>query len=129
MGLATFITPLAKGLVDEIASYYAGVYIGKNSQTSVLKRIEEADAVFRVGYFPTDSNTGGFSSNIPVDRLIDLNMGTATIFGQDSQTVNQFGHVLVSMERASQPRLPVQIGKPSADLPVASESTISQAYL
>ncbi|KAI3626627.1 hypothetical protein CBS9595_001988 [Malassezia furfur] len=129
MGLATFITPLAKGLVDETASYYAGVYIGKNSQTSVLKRIEEADAVFRVGYFPTDSNTGGFSSNIPVDRLIDLNMGTATIFGQDSQTVNQFGHVLVSMERASQPRLPVQIGKPSADLPVASESTISQAYL
>ncbi|WFD45382.1 pyruvate decarboxylase [Malassezia furfur] len=129
IGLPCFITPLAKSLVDETASYYAGVYIGKNSSKSVLERINAADVVLRLGYFPTDTNTGGFSSNIPSERLIDLNIHDATVLTNAKQEVTQFGHVLSLMQAKIKPRAHAEINKPPTTVPVASNTVISQAYL
>lgn len=129
MALPTFIAPLAKSLVDETASYFEGVYIGKNSKIPVYERVKDADVVLRVGYFPTDTNTGGFSADIPAQQLIDLNIDNATVLTNAKQEVTQFGHVLASMEAEFQPRPAAEISKPQATMPVASNPEISQDYL
>lgn len=71
-GLPTFITPMGKGVANEESPLFAGIYIGKGSDESVRKRIEESDLVITIGNVKSDVNSFGFSYRISRLSSVDL---------------------------------------------------------
>ncbi|MEV0266274.1 thiamine pyrophosphate-binding protein [Streptomyces sp. NPDC050617] len=61
-----------KGVVDETAPGFAGVYTGEFSQKAARAAVEDADCLILVGALATDSVTGGFSHHFTAGRTIDL---------------------------------------------------------
>lgn len=129
LGFPALVTPLAKSLIDETASYFAGLYNGKQSSEPVAKLIEEADVILRIGYFETDVNTGGFSATIPADRLIELNIEDVSLFQQTTHSVRSFGDLLEQMTSITTPRQPAQVNNNKIVAPTPMNSPISQRYL
>lgn len=61
----TFVTPLAKSVVDETSELFRGVYMGIGTPSAEAKRkFEEADLTVHIGRFPSDSNCGGFTQKL-----------------------------------------------------------------
>ncbi|KAG9856867.1 pyruvate decarboxylase, partial [Aureobasidium melanogenum] len=71
-GLPTFITPMGKGTANEQSPLFAGIYIGKRSEESVRRRIEESDMVITIGNVKSDVNSFGFSYQISRLSSVDL---------------------------------------------------------
>jgi len=68
-----FVTPLAKSVVDETSEAFRGLYNGQLSPDLAVKnQVESSDAIIHIGSFPSDSNTGGWSQNLPEHSLINL---------------------------------------------------------
>lgn len=68
-----FVTPLAKSVLDETSEGFGGLYNGKLTlKVSVKDQVENSDAILHIGSFPCDSNTGGWSQNLPERHLINL---------------------------------------------------------
>lgn len=64
-GFPTFVTPLAKSVVDETSELFRGVYMGIGTPSAEAKRkFEEADLTVHIGRFPSDSNCGGFTQKL-----------------------------------------------------------------
>ncbi|MEV0280006.1 thiamine pyrophosphate-binding protein [Streptomyces sp. NPDC050610] len=61
-----------KGVVDEAAPGFAGVYTGEFSQKAARVAVEDADCLILVGAVATDSVTGGFSHHFTPERTIEL---------------------------------------------------------
>ncbi|KAI1617392.1 pyruvate decarboxylase [Exophiala viscosa] len=79
-GLQAFVTPLTKSVVDETSEHYGGLYNGKLSPSiGVQKRVESSDAVFHIGPFPSDSNTGGWSQKLQTANLICLSWNKVSV--------------------------------------------------
>jgi TPP-dependent 2-oxoacid decarboxylase len=74
------VTPLAKSVIDEPNEQFGGLYNGKlSSNMAVQKRVESSDAVFHIGPFPSDSNTGGWSQNLQTANLICLSWNKVSV--------------------------------------------------
>ncbi|CAH0054420.1 unnamed protein product [Clonostachys solani] len=78
----TYSCPLSKGIIDEDKPYYMGVYSGKVSFPGVREALESSDLIINTGTLQTDSNTGGFTRNIPVERLILLEHDSCVVLGE-----------------------------------------------
>ena len=66
--LPTFVSPMAKGVIDETYSNFAGVYAGDGSFDSVREFVENSDLVLSIGALKSDFNTTG---NIPTPAKIE----------------------------------------------------------
>ena len=82
LNLPTYTTILGKGIVDETSANYVGLYGGYISQPEIRDSIEASDLVIFIGPFRTDSNTGGFTQNIPEGNLISIYPRYVTIRGK-----------------------------------------------
>ncbi|EXJ90609.1 hypothetical protein A1O1_03712 [Capronia coronata CBS 617.96] len=132
----SYTTPLSKGIIDENAPYFNGVYNGKVSFPGVAERVEGSDLVLNLGPLLSDSNTGGFSRTIKDDNLIHLGHDFCQVKGEKFDGVH-FLPVLQRLvgELESQPRkykLPRPQEKPRLEPPVlnnASSGEIKQSYV
>ena len=70
--LPTFVTPMAKGTVDETLPNYGGVYAGTGSNAGVCDRVESSDLILMIGPLRSDFNTTGFSYRTSQLNTIDF---------------------------------------------------------
>ncbi|WP_411146900.1 alpha-keto acid decarboxylase family protein [Streptomyces sp. x-80] len=68
-----------KGVVDEHAPGFAGVYTGEFSAKPARAAVEDADCLILAGAPVTDTVTGGFTHHFPVGRTIELRPCRATV--------------------------------------------------
>jgi len=80
--LPSFSTPLSKGVIDETAPYYYGLYNGKASFPGVAEAVEKSDLVINLGPLLSDSNTGGFTRDIKDENLVRLGHDLVQLKGQ-----------------------------------------------
>ncbi|KAJ9629258.1 hypothetical protein H2204_008898 [Knufia peltigerae] len=78
----SFSTPLSKGVIDETASYYYGLYNGQASFPGVAEAVEKSDLVINLGPLLSDSNTGGFTRQIKDENLVRLGHDFVQIKGE-----------------------------------------------
>jgi pyruvate decarboxylase len=71
-GFATFVVPSGRGIMDEDAQEFGGVYAGMWSSPGAQKYVEYADLVLRIGMLPSDLNTSGFSARVEQKSLIEV---------------------------------------------------------
>ncbi|WP_043269018.1 thiamine pyrophosphate-binding protein [Streptomyces sp. CT34] len=72
-----------KGLVDEGAPGFAGVYTGEFSGKQARVAVEDVDCLVLAGAPVTDTVTGGFTHHFPAGRTIELRPGRATVGGAE----------------------------------------------
>ncbi|EFQ97856.1 pyruvate decarboxylase [Nannizzia gypsea CBS 118893] len=78
-----YTTPLGKSTMNESDPHFAGLYCGITSSNPALKaQIESHDAVLHLGPFNVSGNTGGFSTALPADKLIELHPGFCSVAGK-----------------------------------------------
>jgi len=71
-GFPVFASPMGKTIIDENYPRYGGIYIGAASTPEVRERVLAAKVVLSLGFIGSDLNTGGFTYDIPVERMIML---------------------------------------------------------
>lgn len=63
---------MGKGVVDESAPTFAGMYVGAASAPVTRAIVEQADCLVTVGVLISDGNSGGFTHAFPVGRTIEV---------------------------------------------------------
>ena len=64
---------MGKGGLDETIPEFAGVHSGAGSLPDVKKALESVDAVIWIGNYPSDFNTGEFTTVVNKDAtIVDL---------------------------------------------------------
>ncbi|EEP82374.1 hypothetical protein UREG_07239 [Uncinocarpus reesii 1704] len=68
-----YITPMGKSIVNESDPKFAGLYAGiVSTSPSTQSQAEAHDIILHAGPFPVSANTGGFSTELPKDKMIKL---------------------------------------------------------
>ncbi|KOU07920.1 MULTISPECIES: alpha-keto acid decarboxylase family protein [Streptomyces] len=70
-----------KGVVDESAPHYVGLYAGACSDGAVRSAIDDADLLIRAGVRLADTTSGGFTHGYDPDRGISVDPTTASVDG------------------------------------------------
>ena len=63
---------MAKGLIDESHPQFIGTYNGKYSSPGVQQQVEQADCILSFGTLLSDFNTGGFTSKLDANLMIEI---------------------------------------------------------
>ncbi|MEM9534892.1 MAG: thiamine pyrophosphate-binding protein [Cyanobacteria bacterium P01_E01_bin.45] len=66
-------TLLGKSILSEMHPQFIGCYAGSLSHEDVRKRVETSDCIVCLGAFMSDINLGGFTAQLPEERLINAN--------------------------------------------------------
>lgn len=78
--LPAFTTAMGKGGLDETIPQYAGVHCGAGTLSSVKEALESVDAVIWIGNYPSDFNTGEFTTVVNKNAtIVDLQRFTVSI--------------------------------------------------
>ncbi|KAF5668392.1 pyruvate decarboxylase [Fusarium heterosporum] len=94
--LPAFTTAMGKGGLDEAIPQYAGVHSGAGTLTGVKNALEGVDAVIWIGNYPSDFNTGEFTTVVNKDAtIVDLQRFSVSI-GKTQYNVSM-KHVLRSL--------------------------------
>ncbi|KAK6345706.1 Pyruvate decarboxylase 1 [Orbilia javanica] len=70
--IPVFVTPLARGAINEAGPSFAGVYMGDSSRPGVQQIVQSADLIISVGPLHSDFNTGGFTNIVKTKITIEL---------------------------------------------------------
>ncbi|KAF4988095.1 hypothetical protein FGRMN_9961 [Fusarium graminum] len=94
--LPAFTTTMGKGGLDEANPHYAGVHSGAGTLTGVKNALEGVDAVIWIGNYPSDFNTGEFTTVVnKYATIVDLQRFNVSI-GKTQYNVSM-KHVLRSL--------------------------------
>ncbi|KAM0244500.1 hypothetical protein ACHAP5_006181 [Fusarium lateritium] len=78
--LPAFTTAMGKGGLDETIPQYAGVHSGAGTLSGVKEALESVDAVIWIGNYPSDFNTGEFTTVVNKNAtIVDLQRFTVSI--------------------------------------------------
>jgi indolepyruvate decarboxylase len=72
---------MGKGVLNEQQPGFVGTYAAEGSSDAVRQAIEDTDVTLCVGVRFTDTLTAGFTQQLPVERVIDLQPFQATVGG------------------------------------------------
>ena len=68
--LPVYVTPMAKGSINEDHPQFRGVFAGNCSIEQVQKEVYEADLILSIGSMNSDFNTGGFTYRLSQMKTI-----------------------------------------------------------
>ncbi len=68
--LPVYVTPMAKGGINENHPQFRGVFAGNCSTDQVQKEIYDADLILTIGSLSSDFNTGGFTYRLSQKKTI-----------------------------------------------------------
>jgi pyruvate decarboxylase len=68
--LPVYVTPMAKGGIDENHPQFRGVFAGMCSTAEIQKEVYDADLVLAIGSLNSDFNTGGFTYRLSRKKTI-----------------------------------------------------------
>ena len=66
-------TLLGKSIISEMHPQFIGSYAGRLSADAIRQRVETADCILGLGALMSDINLGGFTAQLPQERLINAN--------------------------------------------------------
>ena len=66
-------TLLGKSILSEMHQQFIGSYAGTLSPEDVRQRVETADCILCLGAFMSDINLGGYTAQLPEEKLINAN--------------------------------------------------------
>jgi pyruvate decarboxylase len=78
--LAVYVTPMAKGSIDETHPQFRGVFAGNCSTEQVQKEVYNADLILSIGSMNSDFNTGGFSYRLSQKKTIEFHTYHTKVF-------------------------------------------------
>ncbi|UJR33662.1 hypothetical protein I4U23_021095 [Adineta vaga] len=78
--LPVYVTPMAKGGIDESHPQFRGVFAGNCSTEQVQKEIYDADLILSIGSMNSDFNTGGFTYRLSQKKTIEFHTYHTKIF-------------------------------------------------
>ncbi|MDT7774258.1 MAG: indolepyruvate decarboxylase [Pseudonocardiales bacterium] len=81
-GVGSAVTAPGKGVLDETAPGFLGLYIGALSEEPVRAAVEGADVVIGAGLRLADLSSGGFTARLDPAKLIDLRDRHAVLAGE-----------------------------------------------
>ncbi|KAJ5747109.1 uncharacterized protein N7511_008805 [Penicillium nucicola] len=90
-GLPCFITPMAKGIVDESLVNFCGIYADKVSEPGLLEQVQLSDLILVIGPRPTDINTAGFKTDMAHIETIKLGRDTVEMSDQKFENLRMKG--------------------------------------
>lgn len=68
--LPVYVTPMAKGGIDESHPQFRGVFAGNCSTEEVQQEVYDADLILSIGSMNSDFNTGGFTYRLSKEKTI-----------------------------------------------------------
>jgi len=78
--LPVYVTPMAKGGIDENHPQFRGVFAGNCSTEQVQKEIYDADLILSIGSMNSDFNTGGFTYRLSKKKTIEMHTYHTKVF-------------------------------------------------
>ncbi|KAK6353816.1 Pyruvate decarboxylase 1 [Orbilia blumenaviensis] len=72
--LPVFLTPMARGAINEASPHFAGVYIGDVSGPEIQQAVQSADVVLSIGPLRSDFNSGVFTNHTKTKRTIEIHL-------------------------------------------------------
>jgi pyruvate decarboxylase len=78
--LAVYVTPMAKGGIDETHPQFRGVFAGNCSTEQVQNEVYNADLILSIGSMNSDFNTGGFSYRLSQKKTIEFHTYHTKVF-------------------------------------------------
>ncbi|CAF4583364.1 unnamed protein product [Rotaria sp. Silwood2] len=78
--LPVYVTPMAKGSIDENHLQFRGVFAGNSSTERVQKEVYSADLILSIGSLKTDVNTGGFTYRLSKKKTIEFQTYHTKVF-------------------------------------------------
>ncbi|CAF3285616.1 unnamed protein product [Rotaria socialis] len=78
--LPVYLTPMAKGDIDERHPQFHGIFAGNCSTESVQKEVYNADLILSIGSMNSDFNTGGFTYRLSQKKAIEFHTYHTKIF-------------------------------------------------
>lgn len=72
LGFPVFNSGIGQGILDPKSKQLVGTYNGTVSNPGISQAIEASDLILSLGRLPADTNSGGFSQNFPVGKLIEI---------------------------------------------------------
>lgn len=72
LGLPVYQSGIGMGIIDAKSKQLVGTYGGEVSNPGISKAFEASDLLLVFGRLPADTNTGGFSQQMPVGKTIDF---------------------------------------------------------
>ncbi|TPX56251.1 hypothetical protein PhCBS80983_g04647 [Powellomyces hirtus] len=79
-GYPVFAAPMGKSTVSEFHRQFRGSYVGTLTPAPVREEFESRDVVVMIGAIKSDFNTGGFTFQVPPERLIELHSYHTKVF-------------------------------------------------
>jgi pyruvate decarboxylase len=67
LGIPVYTSNMGKGIIDETNEFYVDLYNGGPSRPGVEDAFSKHDFVVVLGNLPSDTNSGGFTRNIPAN--------------------------------------------------------------
>lgn len=68
-----------KSALPENHPLFLGVYLGAMSREAVRSQLEGSDGLLSLGAMSTDVNTGGFTTHLPVDRMVRAHLSKVRV--------------------------------------------------
>lgn len=78
--LPVYVTPMAKGSINEDHPQFRGVFAGNCSIEQVQKEVYEADLILSIGSMNSDFNTGGFTYRLSQMKTIEFHTYHTKVF-------------------------------------------------
>ncbi|CAF0799443.1 unnamed protein product [Adineta steineri] len=78
--LPVYVTPMAKGGIDEDHPQFRGVFAGNCSTEPVQKEVYNADLILSIGSMNSDFNTGGFTYRLSQKKTIEFHTYHTKVF-------------------------------------------------
>ncbi|KAF2150986.1 pyruvate decarboxylase [Myriangium duriaei CBS 260.36] len=82
LGWPVFQSGIAMGIVDPTSPQLVGNYIGSISAPGICAAFDSADLLLVLGRLPSDTNTGGFTQNMPASKVIEFHPDRVDILGK-----------------------------------------------
>lgn len=95
-GMPFVLSWAVKGIIREDLPNYGGVYAGEFSARQVREFVESSDCIISLGMFNCEINLGEFSTNLPQDKFIDIQLDSAA-YNNEAFTITNFTSVITAI--------------------------------
>jgi TPP-dependent 2-oxoacid decarboxylase len=127
--LPSAVVASGKGIIDETLPGFLGLYIGALSDPVVRDVVETADVLIAVGLCLVDLTSGGFTTKLDPDRLIDVQPHHVVVRGRTFESVTMSAALVGLTSAISERRAPevaTSLPATASGAEVAPEDALSQ---
>jgi indolepyruvate decarboxylase len=128
-GLMATTMAMGKSSIDENSPNYIGIYCGSLVSDEIAHTVESADCILGFGILMTDFNSGGNTSKLDFDKVIDIQPHSVRIKDAEYQNVNMKDVLQKLSERISKTDLTIKKSEYGYKSEEVSDEQLTQNYI